>query len=140
MIGLLIAAVWQVSSWPQTHVAAAAGELVIAVWAILSWRQAHVWKDGLTLFTHAMEATEGNFVAHDNRGVELDRLGRSEEALAEYRETLRIKPGDRHGEENFAQASFAKGRRLIDQGPGLKTRRRKCCSACCSRARALFVS
>jgi len=33
----------------------------------------------------------------DNLGVELDRRGRSEEAIQHYRETLRIKPGDRHG-------------------------------------------
>jgi tetratricopeptide (TPR) repeat protein len=75
-----------------------------------------VWQDGVTLFTHAIEVTEDNFVAHGNLGVELDRIGRPEEALAEYRETLRIKPGDRHGEQNFAQASFAKGERLMGQG------------------------
>jgi tetratricopeptide (TPR) repeat protein len=113
MIGLLIAVVW---SLPQTPVVAAGGGFVIAIWAVLSWRQAHVWKDGLTLFTHAIEVTGENFVAHDNRGVELDRLGRSEEALAEYRETLRIKPGDRNGEGNLAQASFAIGQRLLEQG------------------------
>lgn len=113
MIGLLIAIVW---SLPRTKAVAAGGGFVMAIWAMLAWRQAHVWKDGLTLFTHALEVTEENFVAHDNRGVELDRLGRSEEALAEYRETLRIKPGDRNGEQNLAQASFAKGERLLAEG------------------------
>jgi len=121
MIGLLIAAFWQAAdscqgSPSRTRVAAAAGSLALAVCAILSWRQAQVWKDGVTLFTHAIQATEGNFVAHDNLGVELDRLGRPEEALAEYRETLRIKPGDRNGEENLAQASFAQGQRFLDHG------------------------
>jgi tetratricopeptide (TPR) repeat protein len=113
LVGLLIAVVW---SLPQTHVVAASLGFVMAIWAVLSWRQAHVWKDGLTLFTHAIEVTDDNFVAHDNRGVELDRLGRSEEALDEYRETLRIKPADRNGEGNLAQASFAKGERLMESG------------------------
>jgi protein O-mannosyl-transferase len=126
MIGLLIAVSWQVSemyqgSQQRTRIAAmigmtASGGLVLGICAVLSWRQAHVWLDGVTLFTHAIRVTEDNFVAHDNLGVELDRLGRPEEALAEYRETLRIRPGDRHGEENFAQASFAKGERLLAQG------------------------
>jgi len=121
MIGLLIAAVWQAADFckgsrARTGAAAVAGGLVLTIWAVLSWRQAHVWKDGLTLFTHAIAVTGDNFVAHDNRGVELDRLGRFDEALAEYRETLRIEPGDRNGEENLAQASFAQGERLLAQG------------------------
>jgi tetratricopeptide (TPR) repeat protein len=121
MIGLLIAVSWQVAEVCQglpgrTRIATATGGLVLGICAVLSWRQAHVWRDGVTLFTHAIQVTEDNFVAHDNLGVELDRLGRPEEALTEYRETLRIKPGDRHGEENFAQASFAKGERLLGQG------------------------
>jgi Tfp pilus assembly protein PilF len=113
MIGLLLGVVWQAASLALSPVV---GFSFLAIFSALSWRQAHVWKDGLTLFTHAIEVTEENFVAHDNRGVELDRLGRSEEALEEYRETLRIKPGDRIGEQNLAQASFAKGQRLLEQG------------------------
>lgn len=121
MIGLLIGLSWEAGdrcggSKQRTRIATAAGTFVLGLCAVLSWRQARVWRDGVTLFTHAIEVTEGNFVAHDNLGVELDRLGRPEEALAEYRETLRIRPGDRHGEENFAQASFAKGERLLGQG------------------------
>jgi protein O-mannosyl-transferase len=121
IVGLLIAAAWQAADFcrgsrVRTGSAAAAGGIVLGIWAVLSWRQAHVWKDGLTLFTHAIAVTGDNFVAHDNRGVELDRLGRFDEALAEYRETLRIKPGDRNGKENLAQASFALGERLLAQG------------------------
>jgi superkiller protein 3 len=86
------------------------------VCALLSWRQAQVWRDGLTLFTHAVKVTEDNFVAHDNLGVELDRQGRAEEALAQYREALRIRQGDRNGEQNYAQATFAKAERLFAQG------------------------
>ncbi|HTX36555.1 MAG TPA: tetratricopeptide repeat protein [Bryobacteraceae bacterium] len=53
--------------------------------------------------------TRDNFVAHDKLGVELDRRGRPEEALAQYREALRIRPGDRNASENVAQANFAAG-------------------------------
>jgi tetratricopeptide (TPR) repeat protein len=71
--------------------------------------------DGVTLFTHAIEVPMTTSSRIINPGAELARLGRPEEALAEYRETLRIRPGDRHGKENFAQASFAKGERLLRQ-------------------------
>jgi tetratricopeptide (TPR) repeat protein len=115
MIGPLIAIVWESArlNWP---VATAAAVLVAIGCGILSWRQIPVWKDGLTLFSHALAVTGDNFVAHDNLGVELDRRGRAEEALAHYRETLRIKPGDRNGESNLSQASFAKGERLFNEG------------------------
>ena len=121
MIGLLIASAWQAAesaqgSLARIRIVTAAASLALTACAVLSWRQAQVWRDGATLFTHAIAVTTDNFVAHDNLGVELDRLGRPEEALAEYRETLRIRPGDRNGEENFAQASFTKGERLLGQG------------------------
>jgi tetratricopeptide (TPR) repeat protein len=115
MIGLLIAIAWE-SARLNRGVAVPAGLLVAIGCGMLSWRQIPVWKDGLTLFTHAIAVTKDNFVAHDNLGVELDRRGRAEEALAHYRETLRIKPGDRNGESNLAQASFAKGERLFNEG------------------------
>ncbi len=121
MVGLLIALTWECGAIRSRSPVAArllplAAGLVAAACAVLSWRQVQYWKDGMTLFEHALEVTRDNFTAHDNLGVELDRRGRFEEALAQYRETLRIKPGDLHGEENYAQANFAKGERLLNQG------------------------
>jgi Flp pilus assembly protein TadD len=110
MIGLLIAITWECARWRL------AAPLVVIACALISWRQIPVWKDGMTLFTHAIAVTQDNFVAHDNLGVELDRRGRSEEAIAQYRETLRIKPGDRIAESNLAQATFDKGERLFHTG------------------------
>ncbi len=111
IVGLLIMAAWELEP-----VLPVAGPAVVAACAVLSWRQIPVWKDGLTLFTHAAAVTRDNFVAHDNLGVELDRRGRTEEAIAHYRETLRIKPGDRIGAGNLAQALFEKGERLFNEG------------------------
>jgi protein O-mannosyl-transferase len=113
MIGLLIAIAWECAGMKWAPAAAIAALLVCAV---LSWRQAQVWRNGLTLFAHAVEVTRDNFVAHDNLGVELDRNGEFDKALEQYRETLRIKPGDRHGEQNYAQATFAKAERLYTEG------------------------
>jgi Flp pilus assembly protein TadD len=111
MVGLLIAAAWE-----STRALPLAGPVVVAACAIVSWGQIPVWHDGLALFTHALAVTRDNFVAHDNLGVELDRRGRAEEAIQHYRETLRIKPGDRIGAGNLAQALFEKGERLFNAG------------------------
>jgi tetratricopeptide (TPR) repeat protein len=113
MVGLLIAVAWTAAPFrPATALAAVA----LAACAILTFRQVSVWHDGVALFAHAIEVTDRNFVAHDNLGVELDRLGRSEEALSHYREAVRIRPGDRNSESNYAQATFTKAEKLFQQG------------------------
>jgi tetratricopeptide (TPR) repeat protein len=89
---------------------------VLLLWGVLTWRQIPVWHDGVTLFSHALEVTENNFVAHDNLGIEFDRRGRAEEALVHYREAVRIRPGDRNSESNYAQATFALGEKRYQQG------------------------
>ncbi len=113
MIGVLIAIAWECAKAPAARWAAPFALLALAA---VTWHQIPFWHDGVTLWTRAIEVTHDNFVAHDNLGVELDALGRHDEALAEYRETLRIEPGDRNGEANYAQASFAKGERLFTAG------------------------
>jgi tetratricopeptide (TPR) repeat protein len=121
MIGLLIALAWAIDEAaarraPAGKIAAAASAVLLVALAHATWRQVHVWKDGVTLWRHALAVTEGNFIAHNNLGVELDAVGRHEEALAHYRETLRIKPGDRNGTQNYAMACFGRGERHLAQG------------------------
>jgi protein O-mannosyl-transferase len=113
MIGLLLAIAWELGSWKP---APALAVVSLIGCAVLTWRQISVWNDGVTLFTHALAVTQNNFVAHNNLGVELDRRGRRDEALEHYRETLRIRPGDRNGEENYSRALFAKGESLLPRG------------------------
>ena len=113
MIGLLATVTWETQ---YRRAAGATAVFVIAACAILTVRQIPAWHDGVTLFTHAIQVTDGNFVAHDNLGVELDRRGRPEDALAHYREAVRIRPGDRNSESNLAHALFDRGERLYREG------------------------
>ena len=117
MIGILIAMAWECAErWGDRRALAVPAAVLLLALGVLAWHQVHVWKDGVTLFEHAVAVTPDNFIAHNNLGVELDRRGRADEALAHYRETLRLRPTDRHGTRNFAMASFAKGERLFVQG------------------------
>lgn len=50
------------------------------------------WKDSFTLFSHALEATTNNYIAHLNVGVEMNKLERLPESVFHYREALRTKP------------------------------------------------
>jgi protein O-mannosyl-transferase len=120
MIGLLVAVTWTLDDVVRTRVGrrglAAAALVACGACAVLTWRQVHVWRDGVTLWTHALAVTDDNFIAHDNLGVELDRRGRADEALEHYRETLRLKPGDRNGTRNYAAAVVSRGERLYRDG------------------------
>jgi len=54
--------------------------------------QLHYWRDTETLFRHALAVTQRNDIAHLDLAITLDQQDRLEEALAEYRETLRLGP------------------------------------------------
>jgi protein O-mannosyl-transferase len=112
MIGVLIAVAGELAPLRGSVFAAAA---VLAACAMLTWGQIPAWRDGVTLFTHAIAVTDGNFVAHNNLGVELDRRGQSDAALEHYREAIRIRPGDRNSERNYGQATVDRGERLFQQ-------------------------
>jgi Flp pilus assembly protein TadD len=59
---------------------------------LLTRRQVPVWRDELTLFTHALSVTEGNWLAHTAVGSELAARDRPEEALGHLAEAARIFP------------------------------------------------
>jgi len=98
-IGLFIIIVWGVheflwqwrSQVSRGGVAAAALVIIISL-AMVSHRHVAVWGNGVSLFEHALEHTEGNFVAHNNLGAELYRQERSEKALFHFHEAIRINP------------------------------------------------
>ncbi len=54
--------------------------------------QAATWKDGVTLYEHALRVTEHNAVAHTNLGEELRRVGRTVDAQRHFESALEIDP------------------------------------------------
>ena len=98
MVGLTIMLAWGaldvVRSLPRTRPAMVAlGAATCAACAALTWVQAGYWRDSRTLFQHAVDVTEGNYLAHHNLGVALAETPDGlERAIAEYREALAIKP------------------------------------------------
>jgi Flp pilus assembly protein TadD len=76
---------------PKSVVAAIAA-LICAACVFATERQIGFWRDGETLFRHAVEVTTNNDVAHVNLGVALDLQGETQAALNEYRAAERINP------------------------------------------------
>jgi Flp pilus assembly protein TadD len=96
-LGVLILAAWGAYGLAlRWHCLAiplsAGGAAAIAVCFALTRHQLGYWQDGESLFRHAAEVTENNYVAHNNLGVALDDKGRIDEAIPHYQEALRLKP------------------------------------------------
>jgi protein O-mannosyl-transferase len=71
--------------------------------------QVGYWKNDFTLFSHAVAVEKNGYMAYNNLGLALYNTGRTDEALADYRKALEIKP-------DFAAAHFNLGCLLADRG------------------------
>jgi len=97
-IGLFTMAVWGTAEWATERISqkllAAAGILILAAFSVVTYIQISYWHDSITLWSHALAVTEGNFVAHDNLGNALVTLGRYDEALVHFQAAAAINPKD----------------------------------------------
>ena len=96
-LGVLILAIWGVGDltrgWQYQALARSlGGGAVIVLCLALTRQQIGYWKDGETLFRHALEVTENNDVAHNGLGVALGQKGQFEEAIRQFREAIRLEP------------------------------------------------
>ena len=68
------------------------GIAVLAILAVLTWQQCGYWKNSVALFSHAVQVTNDNFLAHNSLGLALFDEGKTEEAIHYYNQALRINP------------------------------------------------
>jgi regulator of sirC expression with transglutaminase-like and TPR domain len=64
----------------------------LAVLSFLTWKQCGYWKNSITLFNHALQVTEYNFLAHDNLAAVLIHEGKYEEAFNHTNRSISITP------------------------------------------------
>ena len=94
LIGVFVMATWAVgdlaASLPHRRwVLGLAAGATLAGLAALCARQLAFWKDGTSLFRHALAVTEDNWVAHANLSATLAKSS-PQEAGAEFQEAVRI--------------------------------------------------
>jgi protein O-mannosyl-transferase len=114
-IGLCIALAWGVGHacryWPNSRRACGiASALALAALIACAWRQTSYWLNSETLWTHALEHTSGNSVAHYNLGKTLFDAGRVEETIDQYRKALQINPNYFEAHSNLGIALMQTGR------------------------------
>ena len=72
-----------------------AGAAAIMLCFALTRQQLGYWQDSETLFRHALEVTQNNYIAHNNLGNALFEKGQTEEAISQFQEAIRLKPNYR---------------------------------------------
>jgi tetratricopeptide (TPR) repeat protein len=115
LIGLFVMIAWGgtelVGRWRLKHIAVAiATGVVLTALTIAAHNQTSYWTNSITVFEHAIEVTENNWVAHHNLGKALNDIGRDTEAFQHYSDALRIKPNSAHIHVNFGSALLAQGK------------------------------
>jgi len=98
-IGLYIFLTWAIAElsarWKYRHVIlGAAALLLLAGLGAKAWVQTSHWRSSETLWTHTLAHTEDNKIANYNMAVVLERQGKSEMAIEQYRRALRVWPED----------------------------------------------
>jgi protein O-mannosyl-transferase len=82
--------------------------------AAVAWVQIGYWRDSRTLFQHAVDVTEENYLAHHNLGVALaESPGTLNQAVSEFQIALRIEPNYLRAHTDLGSA-YAKLGRLSD--------------------------
>jgi len=99
LVGVFIMVCWGVAEWAEKRRVPAAGLAGAGVAALLALamvahRQIGYWEDNVTLWTHALQVTKGNWVAEDNLGGALMTQGKLDEATPHFRAAADIYPGD----------------------------------------------
>ncbi|MGH7150742.1 MAG: tetratricopeptide repeat protein, partial [Planctomycetota bacterium] len=86
-----------------------AAGLSLAVLAALAARQTRVWKDSVSLWEHATAVEPTSPISQANLGTSYDEAGRLSDAIARYRATLELRPGDQKTRHSLALAHAKRG-------------------------------
>jgi tetratricopeptide (TPR) repeat protein len=120
---------WKDGRASRLRTALVGGALValLLVWSVVSWREAAVWRDGVALWTRAIDVAPGSPVARSNLGTALAARGDFAGAAAQYREAAREWKSQPGALQNLGRALAADGkfaeaveplRRLAELRPG----------------------
>jgi tetratricopeptide (TPR) repeat protein len=115
-IGLFIAVVWGAAEFCAARpngklLLSLVGGSVLAGCVLAASLQISCWRNSTTLFLHALDVTQNNYVADNALGKAFEKAGDNTKALVLYQEAVRIEP-------RYAVSQYNLGLALI--GCGLK--------------------
>lgn len=115
LIGLSIMVIWRCEELLHGRLYlrklfAVTSSLILIFLMLLSYRQTQYWRDSNALFTHAIEVTEGNYLAHGNWGAVLMEQKKYDEAVMHFEEALRNKPNYVQAKNNLGEIRMIQGK------------------------------
>ncbi len=113
-IGLYLMLAWAAADlcagWRHRRVVLGGGATVILAALIFCARaQTSYWRNSESLWTHTLACTSDNFIGHNNLGNALFKMGKMDEAIAQFQKALEIKPDFAEACYNLGGAFFQKG-------------------------------
>jgi protein O-mannosyl-transferase len=111
LIGIFIAIVFGLAKWSDPFripkiVLAGSGVLILAACLALTKNQLPYWRDSESLFIHALAVTKDNALAHLNLGAAFEADEKSEAALTQYHEALRLDPQNYEADNNIGKLLY----------------------------------
>jgi hypothetical protein len=96
-IGLFIVVSWGVADVTkslknQKMILALLATATVITSTVVTWRQIALWKNSIVLFEHALKVTENNWMALNNLGKAYLDVGRVDDALWCFNESVKAKP------------------------------------------------
>ena len=121
IIGVLIMVAWGVpellEKWRHRNTALATVTVVmLCIFSFVTWKQVGYWQNNTTLFKHTLEKTTNNPIIHYNLGNLLASQGKFDDAIKQFRESIRISPGYAKAHNNLGNALLYQGR--LDEAIG----------------------
>ena len=110
-IGLCVLAAWALADFRTVPGQARVGAAVLILVALIvcTRRQVAWWRDGETLWAHAIACTARNGVAENNLGDILIGQGKVDEAIVHFRNAVEYQPNFAFAYSNLGNAFAAKG-------------------------------
>jgi Tfp pilus assembly protein PilF len=115
-IGLFIASSWGISDlilkWTsRKRVLPAGAAAALLALAAATWVQLGHWKNDMTLYHHAVDVDENNWIAQNTLGALLGTEGRLDEAIIHLSNAIRLNPGYAEPYFNLGVVYYRKGDR-----------------------------
>jgi tetratricopeptide (TPR) repeat protein len=115
LIGVFIMITWGITSLknklPYSKILwGIVASILIVTLVVVTRIQVSFWQNSETLMTHALVATEDNYVAYDHLAMNMKRQGRIEEALTNLTEAIRANPSYAEAHNNIATILGMQGR------------------------------
>lgn len=97
MIGLLVVIAWGVpeliSNWRYNRLLIGVSAIIaVVILSLVAWKQTGYWNNSISLWSHAINVTKSNPVAHYNLGAAFKTNNETNQAIHHYRKALAINP------------------------------------------------